>query len=285
MDELWDIGARGIIVTDIHACQLRDGLPVVSSDGSRFERCPSWRPRRGRIVAYGMAAVIVVGMIVVAIALPGGSGGFRTVDRIGLVLFGLVAAWFLHVLAHPRVSADEWSNCRQPVPSTAARVGGDRRGQLARGDPWVYLDLADGSVLPVMGIQAADGEHGRAMARAAHPRAGAHANASRRLALEARQWGSTWAWTLAYSSSPARTTPTRSIGRMPCSPIRRPPCRAQNAGPARARRQFSAVLIGLDGTEKKRWTGPVGRAGLHAIVDEMPMGSKRRASRPRGVSP
>ena len=66
------------------------------SDGSRFERCPSWRPRRGRIVAYGIAAVIVVGMIVVAIALPGGSRGFRTVDRIGLVLFGLVAAWFLH---------------------------------------------------------------------------------------------------------------------------------------------------------------------------------------------
>jgi Bacterial PH domain len=36
---------------------------------------------------------------------------------------------------------------------------------LREGDPWVYLDLADGSVLPAMGLQAADGEHCRTMAR------------------------------------------------------------------------------------------------------------------------
>jgi Domain of unknown function (DUF4174) len=35
--------------------------------------------------------------------------------------------------------------------------------------------------------------------------------------------------------------------------------------------QFSAVLIGLDGTEKKRWTGPVDPREIYAIVDEMPM--------------
>lgn len=144
-----------------------DSLPVVSSDGSPVRALPvTWRPRRGRIVAYGMAAVIVAGMIVVATALPGGSGGFRTVDRIGLVVFGLVAAWFLHVLARPRVSADE-------TGVTVVNLFRRRRLEwaeivevnLREGDPWVYLDLADGSVLPVMGIQAADGEHGRAMAR------------------------------------------------------------------------------------------------------------------------
>jgi hypothetical protein len=35
--------------------------------------------------------------------------------------------------------------------------------------------------------------------------------------------------------------------------------------------KFSAVLVGLDGTEKKRWTGPVDPRELFAIVDEMPM--------------
>ena len=35
--------------------------------------------------------------------------------------------------------------------------------------------------------------------------------------------------------------------------------------------RFSAVLIGLDGTEKKRWTGPVDPREILAIVDEMPM--------------
>lgn len=144
-----------------------DSLPVVSSDGSPVRALPvTWRPRRGRIVAYGMAAVIVAGMIVVAIALPGGTGGFRPVDRIALVLFGFVAAWFLHVLAHPRVSADE-------TGVTVVNLFRRRRldwaeiveVNLREGDPWVYLDLADGSVLPAMGLQAADGEHGRTMTR------------------------------------------------------------------------------------------------------------------------
>ena len=35
--------------------------------------------------------------------------------------------------------------------------------------------------------------------------------------------------------------------------------------------KFSAVLVGFDGTEKKRWTGPVDPRELFAIVDEMPM--------------
>ena len=126
----------------------------------------TWRPRRGRIVAYGMAVVVVIGMVVVAFALPGGSRGFRSADRIGLVVFGLVAAWFLHILAHPRVSADE-------TGVTVVNLFRRRRldwaeiveVNLREGDPWVYLDLADGSVLPAMGLQTADGEHGRAMAR------------------------------------------------------------------------------------------------------------------------
>ncbi len=126
----------------------------------------TWRPRRARIVAYGTAIAIVGAMTVVAVALPGGRGGFGTIDRVGLILFGLAAAWFLGVLARPKVSADENG-------VTVVNLFRRRRLDWAEivevnlriGDPWVYLDLTDGSVLPAMGLQAADGERGRTMAR------------------------------------------------------------------------------------------------------------------------
>jgi Bacterial PH domain len=139
----------------------------VSPDGTPLPALPvTWRPRRARIVAYGTAVVIVAGMIVLAVALPGGSGGFRPIDRIGVIVIGFGVAWLLSVLARPRVSADEKG-------VTVINVFRRRRLEWAEivevnlrvGDPWVYLDLTDGTVLPVMGLQAADGEHGRAMAR------------------------------------------------------------------------------------------------------------------------
>lgn len=139
----------------------------MSSDGTPVRALPvTWRPRRTRLVAYGTAAVVVALSIVLAIALPGGSGGFRLLDRIGLVVFGLVVAALLHVLARPRVRADEDG-------VTVVNVFRRRRLEwaeilevsLREGDPWVQLDLTDGTVLPAMGLQAADGERGRAMAR------------------------------------------------------------------------------------------------------------------------
>lgn len=43
--------------------------------------------------------------------------------------------------------------------------------------------------------------------------------------------------------------------------------------------KFSAVLIGLDGTEKKRWTGPVDPREIFAIVDEMPVRKQEMGER------
>jgi hypothetical protein len=139
----------------------------VTSDGTPHRALPViWRPRRARIVAYGVAVVILTSMVLLAVALPGGTGGFRPVDRVGVIVFGLAVVWFLFVLARPRVSADEKG-------VTVVNLVRRRRLEWAEivevnlrvGDPWVYLDLTDGTVLPVMALQAADGEHGRAMAR------------------------------------------------------------------------------------------------------------------------
>jgi Bacterial PH domain len=131
-------------------------------------------------VAYGTAAVVVAVSVVLAVALPGGSGGFRLIDRVGLILFGLGVAALLHVLARPRVRANE---------DGVTVVNVFRRRQLEwaeilevtlrEGDPWVYLDLTDGSVLAAMGLQAADGERGRAMARELRALVRSHTQTSR----------------------------------------------------------------------------------------------------------
>ena len=42
--------------------------------------------------------------------------------------------------------------------------GAGRR--LAPGDPWLQLDLADGTTMAAMGIQGTDGGYGQAQARA-----------------------------------------------------------------------------------------------------------------------
>ena len=131
-------------------------------------------------MAYGTAAVVVAVSVVLAVVLPGGSGGFRLIDRVGLILFGLGVAALLHVLARPRVRANE---------DGVTVVNVFRRRQLEwaeilevtlrEGDPWVYLDLTDGSVLAAMGLQAADGERGRAMARELRALVRSHTQTSR----------------------------------------------------------------------------------------------------------
>jgi hypothetical protein len=109
-----------------------------------------WRPRTTRIVAYTMAGVIVLGMLVLAIVV---APLFQLADRILLVLFGLALAWILHMLARCRVEADD----RGLTVVNAFRT---RRLDwaevvdlaMAEGAPWPTLDLADGTSIGVMGI-------------------------------------------------------------------------------------------------------------------------------------
>ncbi|WP_352231409.1 PH domain-containing protein [Actinomadura sp. NBRC 104425] len=113
-----------------------------------------WRPRTTRIVAYAMAGVIVLGMVVLAIVV---APSFKLVDRVLLVLFGLAVAWILHMLARCRVVADA---------SGLTVVNAFRTRRLAwaevvdatmnTGDPWPTLDLADGTTLGAMGINATE---------------------------------------------------------------------------------------------------------------------------------
>jgi hypothetical protein len=111
------------------------------------------------VVAYTLAGMIVLGMIVLAIVV---APPFGLVDRIGLVIFGLLVAGLLHVLARSRVVADERGlTVVNPLRTHRYDWAEVLRANMAEGDPWPTLDLADGTSVGAMGIQGSEGERAR----------------------------------------------------------------------------------------------------------------------------
>lgn len=111
------------------------------------------------MVAYGLALLIVVTMVAMALMMP---TDWRVQDRVLLVGFGLVGAAALHLLARPRLTATEEgvtvvNSIRTHVLSWAEVI--DMR--MPVGEPWPSADLCDGSTLAVMGIQSTDGDYAR----------------------------------------------------------------------------------------------------------------------------
>ncbi|MFC4907842.1 PH domain-containing protein [Actinomadura gamaensis] len=113
-----------------------------------------WRPRTTRLVAYVTAGVSVLGMVLLAVFV---APQFKAFDRTMMVLFGLLVAWILHMLARCRVAADE-------AGVTVVNAFRTRRLDWAEivdvtmsvGEPWPTLDLADGTSLGAMGINGAE---------------------------------------------------------------------------------------------------------------------------------
>ncbi|GAA4189358.1 PH domain-containing protein [Microbispora amethystogenes] len=119
----------------------------------------TWRPRSTTIIAYGLAAVMVVGAIVLAVGLP---EQFKLADRLGMVGFGLLVAFVLHLLGRLRVRADE----RGITVVNPLRVHHFEWAEvldvtMVEGDPWPKLDLANGLSLGAMGIQSTERERSR----------------------------------------------------------------------------------------------------------------------------
>ncbi|MGW5212645.1 PH domain-containing protein [Streptomyces sp. NPDC004051] len=110
----------------------------------------TFRPGRTRAVLLGAAAAIFGALSLLALLLDQVDPG----ERLSFVFTGALLGGALVLLARPRVEADESG-------ITVVNIVGRRRLEWAQilqvnlrpGDPWVFLDLSDGTSMPVLGIQ------------------------------------------------------------------------------------------------------------------------------------
>lgn len=127
----------------------------------------TFRPRRGRVVAWGFAVLSAVIFVLVAVLLPGPNEGgqWRAGDRIFLAALGLAIAVLLWRYATIRATPTREALTVRNLLTTRT-VPWQRVVDLrfAGGDPWVTLELDDTETIAVMAVQKADGDHARAEA-------------------------------------------------------------------------------------------------------------------------
>ncbi|MCQ9182752.1 PH domain-containing protein [Streptomyces sp. IBSBF 2953] len=119
--------------------------------GSDLPTLPvTFRPGRTRAVLLTAGVAIFVVISAVAMLLEQLGPG----ERLSFILTGALVFWVLAQIARVRVVADDGG-------VTVVNIAGKRRlawaeilrVNLRPGDPWVFLDLSDGTSLPALGIQ------------------------------------------------------------------------------------------------------------------------------------
>jgi hypothetical protein len=113
-----------------------------------------WRPRKGRIVAYGFAGVILLGSLFLAIFLP---PPFTVPDKIGMFALGVIIAGILHLLGRCRVEADEQGiTVVNPLRVHRYEWSEVLGVTLIVNEPWAKIDFADGATVGAMGLQGSE---------------------------------------------------------------------------------------------------------------------------------
>ncbi|MEU6399386.1 PH domain-containing protein [Streptomyces cinnamoneus] len=110
----------------------------------------TFRPTRTRAVLLGVGLATFATITAIAVLLENLSPG----ERVSFVFTAVLLSSVLVLLSRPKVAADEdgvtvvnLTNTRRLAWAEILRVN------LRPGDPWVFLDLSDGTSLPVLGIQ------------------------------------------------------------------------------------------------------------------------------------
>lgn len=121
----------------------------------------TFRPAVTRAVLLTGGAALLVVLSVIALLLPSGNPAvgapprsFGLWGRLSFVLTGALLFAALALLSRPKVVADE-------TGVTVVNIVSGRRLEWAEiiqvtlrsGDPWVFLNLSDGTSLPALGIQ------------------------------------------------------------------------------------------------------------------------------------
>ncbi|WP_153814892.1 PH domain-containing protein [Streptomyces sp. SUK 48] len=137
----------------------------------------TFRPGSTRAILLTAAVAIFLTISAVALLLEGLGPG----ERMSFVVTGALIFWVLAQLARIKVVADESG-------VTVVNIASRRRLEWAEilqvnlrpGDPWVFLNLSDGTSLPALGIQPGIARQ-RAIADARTLRALAEAHSAVRL--------------------------------------------------------------------------------------------------------
>ncbi|MFD6418914.1 PH domain-containing protein [Streptomyces sp. NPDC060194] len=110
----------------------------------------TFRPNRTRAVLLTLGVAVFAAVSTVGLLVPRLSTG----EKISFVFTGALLCGVLVLLSRPKVVADDRGVTVVNL-TTARRLEWAEIVQvnLRSGDPWVYLDLSDGTSLPAMGIQ------------------------------------------------------------------------------------------------------------------------------------
>ncbi|MEU2165583.1 PH domain-containing protein [Streptomyces chengbuensis] len=129
----------------------------MSMDQQELPTLPvTFRPTRTRAVLLSVGTVMFAVITAVAVALEKLSPG----ERISFVLTALLFFGVLALLSRPKVVADDQGVTVVNLTRTRRLDWAEIvRVNLRPGDPWVFLDLSDGTSLPVLGIQPGIARH------------------------------------------------------------------------------------------------------------------------------
>ncbi|MFI5983019.1 PH domain-containing protein [Streptomyces sp. NPDC051555] len=110
----------------------------------------TFRPTRTRVVLLGVGLVMFVTISAIGLLLKDLGAG----ERLSFVFTAALFASVLLLLSRPKVVADEGGVTVVNLTTTRRLEWAQiLRVNLRPGDPWVFLDLNDGTSLPALGIQ------------------------------------------------------------------------------------------------------------------------------------
>lgn len=119
------------------------------------------RPHKARVIAVAVAVLFVAVFVVVAVLLPHESTGvnFYVSDQVAMIGIGLVLAlgslWF----ARPRLRADgDGVEVRNMLGTHRYPWTQVEAVSFPDGSPWARLELPDDEYVPIVAVQAIDGE-------------------------------------------------------------------------------------------------------------------------------
>ncbi|MEU9984763.1 PH domain-containing protein [Streptomyces sp. NPDC050856] len=120
------------------------------SDTPRPALPATFRPTRTRVVLLSVGAVMFAVITAVALMLENlGPGERASFIFVAALFFGVLA-----LLSRPKVVADDDGVTVVNLTRTRRLAWAEiLRVNLRPGDPWVFLDLSDGTSLPALGIQ------------------------------------------------------------------------------------------------------------------------------------